>query len=203
MTLLPEPLSPTSARVSPRSSENDRPLDRLDRRRPAAAGEGDTEIADFEKRLRHRAVAHKHHLARVERVAHRLTDKDQQAQHHRQHEERRSVPSQGACRLALPCASISPSDGEPGGKPKPRKSSEVRIVIEPFEDERQKGDRRDRRIRQNVAEDDEGVGHAECARRPHVIEIARTQELGAHDIDQAPSTRTAASSPAATRNWAR
>src|SRR5207253_5225298 len=41
-------------------------------------------------------------------------------------------PSQGACRLALPCASSSPSDGEPGGRPKPRKSSEVRVVIEPL-----------------------------------------------------------------------
>src|SRR6185437_1466663 len=40
-------------------------------------------------------------------------------------------PSQGACRLFLPCASSSPSDGEPGGRPKPRKSSEVRVVIEP------------------------------------------------------------------------
>src|SRR3954468_12198967 len=31
-------------------------------------------------------------------------------------------PSQGACRLDLPCSSSSPSDGEPGGKPNPRKS---------------------------------------------------------------------------------
>ena len=30
-------------------------------------------------------------------------------------------PSQGACRLALPCASSAPSEGEPGGRPKPRK----------------------------------------------------------------------------------
>jgi hypothetical protein len=40
-------------------------------------------------------------------------------------------PSQGACRLDLPWAIISPSEGEPGGMPKPRKSSEVRVVIEP------------------------------------------------------------------------
>ena len=40
-------------------------------------------------------------------------------------------PSQGAFRLALPCASSSPSDAEPGGSPMPRKSSEVRIVTEP------------------------------------------------------------------------
>ena len=39
--------------------------------------------------------------------------------------------SQGACRLVLPWARSSPSEGEPGGSPKPRKSSAVRLVIEP------------------------------------------------------------------------
>src|ERR1700730_17527225 len=41
-------------------------------------------------------------------------------------------PSQGAWMLSLPWASSSPSDGEPGGKPKPRKSSEVSAEIEPL-----------------------------------------------------------------------
>jgi len=40
--------------------------------------------------------------------------------------------SHGACRLALPWARSSPNDGEPGGRPKPRKSSEVSVVIEPL-----------------------------------------------------------------------
>ena len=40
------------------------------------------------------------------------------------------MPSHGACKLALPCAKSSPSEGEPGGSPKPRKSSEVNVVIE-------------------------------------------------------------------------
>src|SRR5471030_2061268 len=39
-------------------------------------------------------------------------------------------PSHGACRLFLPCSSNSPSDGEPGGKPSPRKSRLVSAVIE-------------------------------------------------------------------------
>src|SRR5882762_8709261 len=39
-------------------------------------------------------------------------------------------PSQGACTLALPCDSNSPSDGEPGGRPKPRKSSAVRVITD-------------------------------------------------------------------------
>src|SRR5450759_3260761 len=39
-------------------------------------------------------------------------------------------PSHGACTLALPCDSNSPSDGEPGGNPKPRKSSAVSVMTE-------------------------------------------------------------------------
>src|ERR1700704_1740828 len=39
-------------------------------------------------------------------------------------------PSHGAWTLALPCDSNSPSEGEPGGNPKPRKSSAVNVMTE-------------------------------------------------------------------------
>src|SRR5215469_3779129 len=39
-------------------------------------------------------------------------------------------PSQGACTLALACDSNSPSEGEPGGRPKPRKSREVSVITD-------------------------------------------------------------------------
>src|ERR1700710_1461167 len=39
-------------------------------------------------------------------------------------------PSQGACTLALACDSNSPSEGEPGGRPKPRKSSAVSVITD-------------------------------------------------------------------------
>src|SRR3984957_17065146 len=39
-------------------------------------------------------------------------------------------PSHGACTLALPCDSNSPSEGEPGGRPKPRKSSAVKVITD-------------------------------------------------------------------------
>src|SRR6202008_845839 len=39
-------------------------------------------------------------------------------------------PSQGAWMLALPWDSSSPSDGEPGGRPKPRKSSAVSVITD-------------------------------------------------------------------------
>src|SRR5262249_61425580 len=40
-------------------------------------------------------------------------------------------PSHGACRLFLPCASSSPSEGEPAGRPKPRKSREGSVRTPP------------------------------------------------------------------------
>src|SRR5207244_2734024 len=45
-------------------------------------------------------------------------------------------PSHGACTLPLACESSSPSDGDPGGRPKPRKSSAVRVMTD---DETMKG----------------------------------------------------------------
>src|SRR5262245_33257243 len=45
-------------------------------------------------------------------------------------------PSHGAWMLALAWLSISPSEGEPGGRPKPRKSSAVSVITD---DDRMKG----------------------------------------------------------------
>src|ERR1700738_1928415 len=39
-------------------------------------------------------------------------------------------PSHGAWTLALPCDNNSPSEGEPGGRPKPRKSSAVSVITD-------------------------------------------------------------------------
>src|SRR6201985_635210 len=39
-------------------------------------------------------------------------------------------PSHGAWTLALPCDNNSPSEGEPGGNPKPRKSSAVSVITD-------------------------------------------------------------------------
>src|SRR4029078_7154814 len=45
-------------------------------------------------------------------------------------EKNPASPTHGACTLALPCDSNSPSDGEPGGRPKPRKSSAVSVITD-------------------------------------------------------------------------
>ena len=41
------------------------------------------------------------------------------------------MPSHGACRLFLPWERSSPSEGEPGGIPNPKKSSDVSVTIAP------------------------------------------------------------------------
>src|SRR3954463_5914850 len=45
-------------------------------------------------------------------------------------EKKPARPSHGAWMLVLPCDSNSPSDGEPGGSPKPRKSSAVKVITD-------------------------------------------------------------------------
>src|SRR5262245_8397117 len=42
------------------------------------------------------------------------------------------MPSQGAAKFDFPCSKSSPSEGEPGGRPKPKKSSAVKVVTELF-----------------------------------------------------------------------
>src|SRR5258707_3595789 len=95
------------------------------------AGERDAEIPDYEKRWGAASVAQSTTLrgSKASRTAsptkiNRLSIDASTKKAVR--------PSQGACRLDLPCASNSPSDGEPGGRPNPRKSSEVRVVIDPL-----------------------------------------------------------------------
>src|ERR1044071_4547015 len=99
-------------------------LHRLDRRRIAAAAEGDAEIAHLQEAhrltLRGSKASRTASPIKIKRLS--MTASTANA----------VMPSQGACRLALPCARSSPSEAEPGGRPKPRKSSEVRVVIEPF-----------------------------------------------------------------------
>src|SRR5689334_24099481 len=45
-------------------------------------------------------------------------------------EKKPAKPSHGAWMLALACDSNSPSEGDPGGRPKPRKSSAVSVITD-------------------------------------------------------------------------
>ena len=93
-------------------------------------------------------------------------------------------PSHGALRLRWPCRSSSPSEAEPGGRPKPRKSSEVSVGDRAVEDEGQEGQRRHHGVGQEVPEHDRAVGDAERPRGVDIFEVARAQELGPHDADE-------------------
>src|SRR5690606_16686071 len=94
--------------------------------RPAALRECDGQIANGEKGLRHLNVFLGSKASRT--ASPMKISSDSMMERLRKPE----MPSQGAFRWRWPCRSNSPSDGEPGGMPKPRKSSELSVVIEPF-----------------------------------------------------------------------
>src|SRR5262249_34147141 len=104
------------------------PAARRDRLCAAATGKRDGEAANFEKGM---APAHSTTLRGSN--ASRTASPTKISRLSIEASTKNAVrPSQGACRLALPWASSSPSEGEPGGSPKPGKASEVSVVIEPL-----------------------------------------------------------------------
>ena len=104
-------------------------------------------------------------LARVERIAHRLADEDQFRLSMMAMTKKAGEPEPGTCRLSLPWASSSPSDGDPGGKPSLESRGEVRVLIGPFQDERHEGQRRHHRVGEEVLKDDARIVEAERPRR--------------------------------------
>src|SRR5277367_1262988 len=102
--------------------------DMVDRERllpaAAAAAEGDGEIADGEERLGHAYVFRGSNASRTASPMKISSDSISATV------KKPVRPSHGACTLALPCDSNSPSEGEPGGRPKPRKSSAVSVITD-------------------------------------------------------------------------
>src|SRR5436190_18786319 len=88
VTDFPEPLSPTSASVSPRSSANEACFTAS-----TAGAPRQPPNVTLRSRISSRLMdaGSSHDLARVERVAHRFADEDQQAQHEREHHEGRDA----------------------------------------------------------------------------------------------------------------
>src|SRR5690242_618286 len=107
-------------------------LDGLDRVRSGAAGESDAEIADIEKWRRNTASGAQSTTLRGSNASRTASPTKIKRLSIVASTKNAVKPSHGACRLDLPWASSSPSDGDPGGSPKPRKSSEVSVVIDPF-----------------------------------------------------------------------
>src|SRR5262249_6136759 len=90
-----------------------------------AGAEGDREVADFEQRLAHASTLRGLSASRTASPMNTSSDSMSAIR------KKAVKASEGALRLFLPCNTSSPSDGEPGGRPKPRKSSAVSVVTEP------------------------------------------------------------------------
>src|SRR5664280_1917258 len=92
-----------------------------------ALAEGDREIADRQKFFRRRAHRNVFLGSKASRTASPMKINSDSMTAIEKNPVR---PSHGACTLALPWLSSSPSDGEPGGRPKPRKSSAVSVITD-------------------------------------------------------------------------
>src|SRR5580692_4271933 len=100
--------------------------DAVDRERLAPAGtEGDREVFDREAEI----VAHLNVFrgSKASRTASPMKIKSDSISATVKKPVR---PSHGACTFDLACDSNSPSEGEPGGRPKPRKSSAVSVMTD-------------------------------------------------------------------------
>src|SRR6516225_3035368 len=105
--------------------------DAIDRKR--AAGllvERHREIADVEQRLVGGVHADHLNVLRGSKASRTASPMKINSDSMIATEKKPVKPSQGAWILALPCDSSSPSDGEPGGSPKPRKSSAVSVITD-------------------------------------------------------------------------
>src|ERR1051326_5943283 len=95
-----------------------------------ALGEGDGEVADVEQRRGGRVHGAHRKVLRGSNASRTASPAKMRSESMSASVKKDVRPSQGACRFAFACASISPSDGEPGGSPRPRKSSAVSVVTE-------------------------------------------------------------------------
>src|SRR3954468_2104049 len=98
---------------------------------PLALTKGDGEIADGEKGLIHDVQCNHPNVLRGSKASRTASPMKISSESMNANVKKPVRPSQGAWIFALACESSSPSEGEPGGKPKPRKSSEVSVITEP------------------------------------------------------------------------
>ena len=91
---------------------------------------------------------HVERLARVEGVAHRLADEDQQARASAKCTKSRQRPSHGACRLVLPWRQQFAQRRRTGRQAEAEKVERRQCGDRAVEDERHEGQRRDHGVRQ-------------------------------------------------------
>src|SRR5690606_32950276 len=108
----------------------EREADALDRLYGAlAAAEADREILHFQQRCTHGLASWK--VLRGSKASRAASPMKISRLSITASTVNEAMPSHGAWVLFLPCSSSSPSEGEPGGRPRPRKSSAVSEVMPP------------------------------------------------------------------------
>ena len=178
MTDLPEPDSPTSASVSPLSS------------RKGDAVDGDVRLPPWRKatdRSRPREAVRRSSegLSRIERVAHRLADEDEERQHERDDEEAGDAEPR-RLQILLALVQQLAERGRAGRQAEAQKVERGQRGDRAGDDERHEG-----HASPTIALGSRclnmilRVGEAERARGADIFEIARPQELGPHQADQA------------------
>ena len=147
----------------------------------AALRKGDREIAHVDKR---RGLAHENVFrgSKASRTASPMKMSSESIE--RRHREGRDAdPRRRQIRLAL--QQEFAERRRAGRHAEAEKVERGQRADRRIDDERQEGQRRHHRVRQHVLDDDLGVGEPERARRVDIFEIARAQELGAHEMNEA------------------
>ena len=122
-------------------------------------------------------------LARIERVAHRLADEDQQREHDGDDKEAGDAEPR-RFEVALALKQELAERGRSGRQAKPEEVEGGQRRDRARELEGQERQRRHHGVRQQVLAHDGDVGEAEGARRRDVLEVAPAQEFGAHEADE-------------------
>ena len=171
VTVLPEPDSPTRASFSPsRDAEIDAVHDLL-------VAEGDAQLADVEQLfhvLAFRGSSASRSASPMNVSSSRVTisTANVESEIHQ------------ASRLALPWFSNSPSEGVPGGTPRPEEVQRGQRQDRRAHAKRQEGHHRRHAVGQDVLPHDAAVAHPQRPRGPHVVHLPVAQELGAHVVGQ-------------------
>src|SRR5215831_17293039 len=122
-------------------------------------------------------------LARVEGIAHRLADEDQQRQHDADGEKARQ-PEPGRLEIGLALRQHLAQRRRARRQSEAQEVERSQLHDGSRQDERQHRHRGHHGVRQEMAKHDHRVGNAEGARRLDVFEVTAAKEFGAHQADQ-------------------
>jgi len=122
-------------------------------------------------------------LSRIEGVADRFADEDEQGEHDRDGEEPGDAEP-WRLKIVLALQEQFPKRGRAGRQAEAQKIQRSQSCDRAVQHERQKGQGCDHGVGQDVPHHDPRIGQAQSARRIHIFEIARAEKFGTHDRDK-------------------